>query len=66
MHILLTPDEIADKDRSDAHEQFMATVHKKLGPWVLSRELVDMGLENTPWYDLYVYEAQNEQSFLHL
>ena len=39
----LTPDEILDKDRSDAQKQFMGRVHKKLGPQVLPRELVDIG-----------------------
>ena len=60
----LTPDEIADKDGSDAQEQFMARVYERLGSWVLPRELNNIGLENTPQYDLYEDETQNKQPFL--
>ena len=49
----LTPDELLDKNGSDAREQFMARVHERLGSWVLPRELDDIGLENTPQYDPY-------------
>ena len=38
----LTPDELPDKDGSDAQEQFMARVHKRLGSCVLPRELEDL------------------------
>ena len=58
-----TPDEIADKDRSDAREQFMVRVHEKSGPQVLPRELEDIGLEITPQNDPYEDKTQNEQSF---
>ena len=47
----LTPDEVTNKDRLDAQEQFMAKVYEKLESRVLPRELVDLGLENTPQYD---------------
>ena len=48
---LLTPDELLDKDRPEAREQFMVGVYDRLGSHVLSRELEDIGLENTPQYD---------------
>ena len=50
-------DEIADKDKSDAQEQFTPSVHEKLGSWVLPKELEDIGLEKTPQYDLYDNET---------
>ena len=46
----LTPDELLDKDGSDAQEQFMARVYDRLGSHVLPRELEDLGLEDTPQY----------------
>ena len=49
----LTPDELLDKDRSDTQEQFMDRVYEMLGSWVLPRALEDIGLENTPCYDLH-------------
>ena len=60
---LLTPYELLDKDGSDAQERFMARVYERLGSWVLPRELKDIGLENTPQYDLSEDETQNEQIF---
>ena len=39
---------------------------KRLESWALPRELGDTGLENTPQYDLYEDETQNEQMFLNL
>ena len=59
----LTPEELSDKDGSDAQEQFTARVYEMLGSWVLPRELEDIGLENTPQYDSYEDETQNEQTF---
>ena len=44
----------------------MASVNEKLGPWVLPRNLEDLELENTPKYDLYEDETQNEQAFSQL
>ena len=61
----LTPDEIADKDMIDTLEQCMARAHEKLVSWVLPRELEDIGLENTPQYNLHGNEIQNDQSFPH-
>ena len=49
----LTPDELLDKDWSDAQEQFMARVYERLGSCVLPRELEDLGLGNIPQYDPY-------------
>ena len=62
----LTPDELLDRDGSDAQEQFMARVHERLGSCVLPRELEDLGLEDTPQYDPYEDETQNEQMLLQL
>ena len=59
----LTPDELLDKDESEAQEQFMARVYEKLRSLVLPKDLEDIGLENTPQYDLYEDEKQNEQTF---
>ena len=56
-------DELLDKDGLDAQHQFMARVCERLGFWILPRELEDIGLKNTPWYDLYEDETQNEQTF---
>ena len=50
---LLNPDEIADKDGSDAQERFMARVCEKLESQVQPKEFEDKGLENTPQYNLY-------------
>ena len=49
----LTLDELLDRDGSDAQDQLMARVYERLGSHVLSRELEDVGLENTPHYDPY-------------
>ena len=57
----LTPCELLDKDGSDAQDQFMARVYESLGSHVLPRELEDVGLEDTPQYNPYENEAQNEQ-----
>ena len=59
---LLTPDKLLDKERSDAKENFMARVCKRLVSWVLPRELEDIGLENTLKYDPYKDETQNKQA----
>ena len=47
-YIPLTPDDITDKVTINAQEQFMVRVHKKLGSWVLPREMEDIGLDKTP------------------
>ena len=39
----------------------MARVYKRLGSPVLPKELEDIELENTPQYDPYEDETQNEQ-----
>ena len=52
-----------DRDRSDAREQFMSKVCERLGSCIIPRELEDLGLEDTPQYDPYEDEAQNEQTF---
>ena len=41
----------------------MATVYEKLGSRVLPREFKGIGLENTPQYDPYENEIQNDQTF---
>ena len=41
----------------------MARIYKRLGSWVLPRELEVIGLVSTPQYDPYVDETQNEQTF---
>ena len=41
----------------------MARVYEKLASWLLPRELEDIGLENTPQYDLYEDKTQIEQMF---
>ena len=41
----------------------MARVHKRLGSNVLPRELEALGQEDTPQYDPYEDEAQNEHLF---
>ena len=58
----LTPDELLDKEWSNAHEQFMSRVYERLVSGVLQRELEKLGLEDTPQYDLYEEETQNEQT----
>ena len=58
-----TPDELLDKDRSNAQDHFMARVHKRLGSILLPRELKDIGLENTQQYHLYKDQIQNEPTF---
>ena len=59
----LTTDELLDRDRSDAHKQFIARVYERLGSCILPRDLEDLGLEDTPQYDPYEDETQNEQLF---
>ena len=44
----------------------MARVYDRLGSSVLQRELEDIGLENTPQYNPYEDETQNEQIFSQL
>ena len=41
----------------------MARIYERLRSCVLPRELEDLGLEDTPQYDPYEDETQNEQSF---
>ena len=62
----MTPDELLEKDESDAWEQFMARVCEKLVSCILPRELEDIVLENTQQYDPYEDEMQNEQTFSQL
>ena len=59
----LTPDELSDRDGSDAQEQFMSRVLERLGSCVLPRVLEDLGLEDTPQDDPYEDKTQNKQSF---
>ena len=59
----ITPDELLDKDGLDTEEQFVARVHDRLGSHALPRKMEDLGLEDTPPYDLHEDETQNEQSF---
>ena len=63
MYLLLTPDELLDRGRSDAQDQVMSRVYDRLSSWVIPRELEDLGLENTPQYDPYEDETQNKQSY---
>ena len=63
MYLLLTPDELLDRGRSDAQDQFMFRVYDKLGSCVLPRELEDLGVEYTSQYDPYDNKTQNEQTF---
>ena len=44
----------------------MGRVHDRLWYHALPRDLEDLGLENTPQYDPYEDETQNEQSFFQL
>ena len=62
-HQPLTLDELLDRDGSDVQEQIMSRVYERLGSHVLPRELEDLGLEDTPQYDPYEDETQNEQTF---
>ena len=39
----LIPDELLDRDGSDAQEQFMSRVYERLGSHILLRELEDLG-----------------------
>ena len=41
----------------------MARVYERLGFQVTPRDLEKLGLENSPQYDPYEDETQNEQSF---
>ena len=41
----------------------MGQIYKRLGSWVLQKELEDVGLENIPQYTPYENERQNKQSF---
>ena len=59
----LTPDELLEEYGSDARDQFMARVYKRLGSQVLPRELEDIELENTPQYDSYEDETESGQTF---
>ena len=59
----LTPDELLDKDGSDAQEQFMVRVYGRWGSKVLPRELEDIGQENSPQDDSYENETQNKLMF---
>ena len=53
----LTPDEILDRDGSDAQEQFVARVYERLEFQVLPRELKNIWLENIPHHDSYKNET---------
>ena len=53
----LTPDKLLDRDGSDTYDQFMTRFYKRLGLQVLSIELEDVGLEDTPQYDPYEDET---------
>ena len=41
----------------------MAKVYDRLGSHVLPRDLEDLGLEDTPQYEAYEDETQNEHMF---
>ena len=53
----------ADKDGSNAWEQFMARVHEKLGSLIIPRELEDLALQNTSDNDLYKDKVFHKQFF---
>ena len=59
----LTPDELLDKDESDAQDQLIARVYEILGSQVCPRVLEDVEWDNTQLYDPYDDEKQNKQSF---
>ena len=62
----LTPNELLEKSGSDTQDQFMDRVYEKLWSQLLSRELEDVGLKDTPQYDLYEDDRQNKQTFSQL
>ena len=59
----LTLDEIADKDKIDAQEEFMVRVNERLESHVQPRELEGIGLKNTPQCDVYENETPNKCHF---
>ena len=59
-YMLLSPDELLDKDGSGAQDYLMARVYERLGSQVLPRELQDIGLKSTSQYDPYKDKIQNK------
>ena len=37
----------------------MESLHQRLGPHAMVRDLVELGVEDRPWYDPYKDELQN-------
>ena len=60
----LTPDDLLQKDGTEAWEQFMARVYDRLWSQVLPRDLEDIGLEILQHYDPYEDETKNYHTFL--
>ena len=60
-HKPLTLDELSDQEGHVALEQFMISVHVKLGSWIIPRDLGDIGLEKFPQYCTHKDNTQNKQ-----
>ena len=56
---LNTPDQVSDQEGSDAKEQFMSRVHKRLGSHVLARDMEDTWLEDAPQIHMRMIQRMN-------
>ena len=62
----LVPDELIDQEGQFVQEQFMVSVHKKVGCCVLPRDLGDIGHKDIPQYDSFENDIQTNQTFSQL
>ena len=62
----MTTNILSDKDGQMPKNSYLPESMKGWGPEFYKRELEDIELDDTPQYDLYVDETQNEQMFSQL
>ena len=55
----LIQEEWKQEECNAKHSSFMVSLHQKLGPHAELRDLVELGVEDTPQYDLYEDDLQN-------
>ena len=63
IYLALSQEEWEWEECKAKHISFMASLHQKLGPCTELRDLVDLGVEDTPQHDPYEDELENAETF---
>ena len=62
----LTQEEWEEEECKNEHNSFMESLNQMLGPHAVLRDLVKLGVEETPQYESYEDKLQNAKTFLML